>query len=1088
MATSKDCNPLNLYRWAGLKGVSLVGTGDFTHPGWRQELREQLIPAEPGFYQLKEAPAPEVPNQSEARFVVTGELSTIYKKNGRVRKVHHLIILPSLEDADRFSAALEDLGMNIRSDGRPILGIDSYDLFQLLLENAPEGMLVPAHIWTPHFSVFGSNSGFDDIYECYADLTQHIAALETGLSSDPAMNWRWSALDRFKLISNSDAHNPRNLAREANIFAADFSYQGLKNALYDESSKDFLGTLEFFPEEGKYHYDGHRNCEVCWKPEETIAYEGICPRCGRRVTVGVLNRITQMSDRPEGFRPSSARPFQRLVPLKELIASALNVGPNSRKVEQVYFQALHQFGPELTVLREIELNDLAHTVGPLITEGIRRLRDGVVEIRPGYDGEYGVISVFREDDRQALLGQAALFEKRAVTQSRKALPISAPRPKKTHPNGAEPKSQLNPGQLSPEQAEIVHSRKKNMIIIAGPGTGKTKTLVERIAYLIKEEQIDPAQITGVTFTNKAAAEIRARLTKLFAKRSDINGVNLGTFHSLAWKILNEDPTSFRYKLIDQFEARDIVKEILHWNRISMTPREALLMISKIKNKYRWEKDCQLPELWRKIYEAFQEQLDLYQRVDFDDIILKTIELWETEPEWLKPFNTRFRHLLIDEFQDLNAMQYRLIQVWSRESDSFLAIGDPNQAIYGFRGASPEFFKNLQNDRPQLEQRMLSRNFRSIPAVITAANSLIESSYRQKIDESDLQNEAKLVWLETNTEKEAAKTVVAEIIRLLGGSTMLSAHDSGRGLRRTGEHVFGLGDIAILFRTGRQADALEQMLAGQGLPYRVVGQQSTFEAPAVTEFLDFLRLMLDPTDLFLLRKVLMQARWSFSGSEIAQILHQMTDKEGESRSQNWIEFMAKTRWETPLLEKIATLLDVSTYYEVIISEQDGPTLLQDWMERMGYQSAPEFEQLLRIIEERPKVAEFLEYLSFANDGDISRKSQRIIGTETITLSTLHASKGLEFPVVFIVGVEEGLLPYGEKTDPELLAEEQRLFYVGVTRAQQQLYFVNCKYRNHAGEFTPVEVSKFLRMIPEALLDKVKPTFKLRNEQLGLFQDS
>lgn len=399
MATSKFCNPLNLHRWAGLKGVSLVGTGDFTHAGWRRELREQLIPAEPGFYRLKDPLPSEIPNQPEVRFVVSGELSTIYKKNDRTRKVHHLILLPSLEVADRISTALEQRGLNIRSDGRPILGLDSYELFQLILDHCPEASFIPAHIWTPHFSVFGSKSGFDDIHECYEDLTPYIAALETGLSSDPSMNWQWSALDQFRLISNSDAHNPQNLAREANILEGEFSYNGLKDSFRDQGATRFIGTIEFFSEEGKYHYDGHRNCQVSLAPAETLQYEGCCPVCGRQVTVGVLNRINTLANRPLGFRPDGAKPFESLIPLCQIIGDALGVGAGSKRVEQIYFKLLQQFGPELAILRQVPILEIQDFAGALLSTAIERLRTGVVKVKPGYDGAYGVVSIISPEER-----------------------------------------------------------------------------------------------------------------------------------------------------------------------------------------------------------------------------------------------------------------------------------------------------------------------------------------------------------------------------------------------------------------------------------------------------------------------------------------------------------------------------------------------------------------------------------------------------------------------------------------------------------------------------------------------------------------
>lgn len=399
MATSKLCDPVNLHRWAGLKGITLIGTGDFTHAGWRRELRENLVEAEPGFYRLQLKTQPEIPGQPDPRFVISGEISSIYKKNGRTRKVHNLILLPSLEAAERISAKLESQGMNIHSDGRPILGLDSYRLFQMTLDICPEAILIPAHIWTPHFSVFGSNSGFDAIAECYEDLTSCISALETGLSSDPAMNWQWSALDQFRLVSNSDAHNPQNLGREATVFEAELSYQGLKKALEGDETDRLVETIEFFPEEGKYHYDGHRNCGISLTPEQTAKYNGLCPVCGKKVTVGVLHRVTTLADRPLGFQPEGARPFQRLIPLKEIIGDVYNVGVQSRKVETVYMDLLRKIGPEMTILRETDIEQL-NQIDSLLGTAISRLRSGEVSIKPGYDGQYGVISLIDEAERK----------------------------------------------------------------------------------------------------------------------------------------------------------------------------------------------------------------------------------------------------------------------------------------------------------------------------------------------------------------------------------------------------------------------------------------------------------------------------------------------------------------------------------------------------------------------------------------------------------------------------------------------------------------------------------------------------------------
>ena len=388
-ATSKDCTPEYLDLWARRKGIHLVGTGDFTHKAWRDQLKEKLEPAEEGFYRLKEeyqirdktAHTSWVP-----RFVVSGEISSIYKKYDRTRKVHSLILLPGLEEADRIAARLETIG-NIHSDGRPILGLDCHDLLEIVLELCPQAIYVPAHIWTPHFSLFGAFSGFDTVEECFGDLGLEIHALETGLSSDPSMNWRVSALDRFQLISNSDAHSPAKLGREANLLDIPLSYEGLYGAI--QKGEGLLGTIEFFPEEGKYHFDGHRKCGICLSPVEAEKHQGLCPVCGRKLTTGVSHRIEQLSDRPEGFWREEAKAYESLVPLPEVIGASIGRSAASVKVVREYDSMLEKLGPEFEILRTIPIEEVKNNAGTRIAEGIKRLRQGKVERTPGFDGEYG---------------------------------------------------------------------------------------------------------------------------------------------------------------------------------------------------------------------------------------------------------------------------------------------------------------------------------------------------------------------------------------------------------------------------------------------------------------------------------------------------------------------------------------------------------------------------------------------------------------------------------------------------------------------------------------------------------------------------
>jgi len=398
-ATSKDCIPEELEFWARRKGIDVIGTGDFTHPKWREDLKEKLIPSDDGLYVLKDnyrkkednLPKTDYCKNLNPKFIVSGEISSIYKKNGKVRKVHNLVILPNLDYAEIISKKLESLG-NIHSDGRPILGLDCENLLEIIINACPDAIFIPAHVWTPYFSLYGANSGFDDIRECFEDLAGNIFSIETGLSSDPPMNWRLSSLDRFTLVSNSDAHSPSNLGREANIFDTDISYDSIHKALKCINTSEFFGTLEFFPEEGKYHYDGHRICGVCLKPSETKALEGICPICGRKLTIGVLHRVEDLADREAGCISPSAKHFERLIPLMEIIAFSIKSSVASIKTKTAYEKLLHDIGSELFILREASLKDIERAADSRIAEGIQKLRSGEVVVQPGYDGRYGKIS------------------------------------------------------------------------------------------------------------------------------------------------------------------------------------------------------------------------------------------------------------------------------------------------------------------------------------------------------------------------------------------------------------------------------------------------------------------------------------------------------------------------------------------------------------------------------------------------------------------------------------------------------------------------------------------------------------------------
>lgn len=397
MATSKEGTPENLDFWARKKGISLIGTGDFTHPVWREELKERLVSEGNGLYRLRDEYVKEESRKfpgEGTRFVVSGEISSIYKKNGKTRKVHNVILLPGLEAADAMAQRLEKIG-NIHSDGRPILGLDSHDLLEMMLDVCPEGILIPAHIWTPHFSVLGAKSGFDSVEECFEELAPYIHALETGLSSDPAMNWRISKLDRYQLVSNSDAHSPSKLGREANLLDIDCSYEGLYRAI--QTGEGLEGTVEFFPEEGKYHFDGHRKCGVSLSPVEAERLGGICPVCGKKLTMGVDHRVEQLADRAEGFVKKDGKKYESLVPLQEVISTCMGYSAASKKVQGCFEQMIQTLGTEFDILRNVPSEDIKSCAGERIAEGIENVRTGNVKRIPGYDGEYGKIELFDEN-------------------------------------------------------------------------------------------------------------------------------------------------------------------------------------------------------------------------------------------------------------------------------------------------------------------------------------------------------------------------------------------------------------------------------------------------------------------------------------------------------------------------------------------------------------------------------------------------------------------------------------------------------------------------------------------------------------------
>ncbi len=391
-ATSREMEVETLARWAKKKGITLLGTGDFTHPTHFVELRSKLEPSRNGLFRLKK-------EDHGVHYLLTTEVSNIYTQNGKVRRIHHLIFAPSFEVAEAIRSRFGNLG-KLSSDGRPIFSFSSKELLKMILDISPDCLVIPAHAWTPWFSIFGANSGFDSIEECFGELSKYIYAIETGLSSDPEMNWRLSTLDPLTLISNSDAHSPNRLGREANAFDCELDYKEIVEAIRKKDRKKLLYTIEFFPEEGKYHFDGHRQCGVIFSPKETKAHQYLCPKCHKRLTIGVMHRVEELSDRPEGFIPKNAIPSIHLIPLEEILAEAMGYRIGTKAVETEYDRLTERGGSEFRILLDATPEELATFVPPKVLEGIIRMRKGRVSIVPGHDGVYGKISLFPEEKEE----------------------------------------------------------------------------------------------------------------------------------------------------------------------------------------------------------------------------------------------------------------------------------------------------------------------------------------------------------------------------------------------------------------------------------------------------------------------------------------------------------------------------------------------------------------------------------------------------------------------------------------------------------------------------------------------------------------
>ena len=1066
IATSKDLVPEYLDYWARLKGIGVVGTGDITHPGWLGELEQKLEAAEPGLFRLKEEciqPEARIFSDRSPRFILTGEISNIYKRGGRVRKVHNLIFVPSFSAARALQARLEALG-NIRSDGRPILGLDSRDLFEIVLDSSERAFLVPAHIWTPWFSVLGAKSGFDTIEECYGDLSEEIHALETGLSSDPPMNWMCSFLDRFTLISNSDAHSPEKLGREANIFDTDFSYDDIIGAMKSGDRRRFLGTIEFFPQEGKYHFDGHRKCGVRWDPVKTLLHGETCPVCGKKVTIGVMHRVAQRADREKLEEGGPRALYFSLIPLTELLSELMGCAPSTKKVSSVYHTVVQKAGSELDLLLHMPVEDISKLGVDLLAEGIRRVRNREVCVQEGFDGEFGKISVFPEGcGKLSTLQVSFLEDSGQVGVDERVIPslrfdygaYRRLREEKGVGVGSAgddgPVSIRDVGgaafrrafeSLNEEQRNAASHYKGPAIVVAGPGTGKTHTLTCRIARMILELGVQPEHILAFAFTNKAVGEMRERLREMLSGHHERQFPRISTFHSYGLTLLRDHCERFGRNKDFCILAEDERRELLI-HRVGITRRELKGVCDALTNlkQVLHEDELRKNPSFDRIFRIYQEALKKENAFDLDDLVCLPLELLLGDEDLVQLLRARHRWICIDEYQDINHVQYRLVRALMPDSGANLyVIGDPNQAIYGFRGSDVRFLDSYLTDYPDATLYRLKESFRCSDVILRASHQVIEG----KNQESLLRGISPGVAISVSShpsDRSEAEFVARTIERMMGGVRFFSI-DSHLTTGEEEGNITSLAEYAVLCRIGAQMKVMEKSFADHGIPYQLVGEDPFFHREPARTVIDLLRIVKNPANGYLASKY--ESR-GILDAQLMKELFVMRDSGLDLR-------------HGPMPQDAGVIHAVKDILRVIIDRVYGEKTVDEEL------------ALQRLVTLSEKYGESLEgFLSFAATG--VGADAYIPDTEKVTLITIHASKGLEFGCVFIVGCEDGLIPYTMfQTQRADLQEERRLFYVGMTRARQALFLSHAQRRFLFGRELRLERSIFLDSIAEELVER------------------
>jgi DNA helicase-2/ATP-dependent DNA helicase PcrA len=1136
-ACSRDCDLEHLAWWAARKGIGLVGTGDLCHPAWAEEIRTKLVPAEPGLFRLRPDLERDVlatlPGsvRTPVRFQLSVEISTIYKRGEKTRKVHHLLYAPDLGVAGELTRRLARIG-NLGSDGRPILGLDSRDLLETLLDSGAGGYLVPAHVWTPWFAALGSKSGFDSVSDCYADLAGHIFAIETGLSSDPSMNHRVSSLDRYRLVSNSDAHSPPALGREATVLSCELSYEGVRRAL--ETGAGLDGTIEFFPEEGKYHLDGHRTCEVRLEPAETRSRDGRCPVCAKPVTVGVLHRVEVLADRPAGYVPAGAPGWRCLVQLPQVVGELLGVGSKSKSVEAEVARMVDRLGPELSILQDVPLDAAAAVGPPGIDEALRRLRSGEVVLAGGYDGEYGVVRLFEPKELADLHPSAAeaLFDL-PTPHTPAVRPAAAPaEPPATagEPDGLfvapapvvrvvpapEPAAVSVLDGLDDEQRAAAEAPGP-LLVVAGPGTGKTRTLTTRIAYQVGERGVPATEHLALTFTRRAAGELTERLAALLPAPPLVT-----TFHGLGLRIIREQAGRLGLgddvRVVDEAERLALAREAMGADAPAREVRRLLDHVSALAR----DPAAHDPDLAGPLarYRAGKRARGL---VDLDDLLVRPVALLTEDPELAEAYRRRWRHVSVDEYQDVDPAQYAMLRLLVPPDGDLCVIGDPDQAIYSFRGAEVGFFLRFADDFPAAREVRLTRNYRSTATVVDAALGLVAPDTLvpgRTLTAAAPGNGPDRVTLHSAADEAAeAAFVVGTIERVLGGSD-LTALLRGAADPWT-DAVHSYADFAVLYRTDAQAGALVDALEAAGVPYQKRSHHRLGDQPGVRELLavlreDLVRAAGDPRPVLARVRAAAQAAIDRAGGLPTQGAGSDAELGVDGRYHGLPTVGAGSGAEVGADGRPGGLpaLGVGSGAEVGADGRpgglpalgvgsgaevgaDGWSRLTPASARAAASGRPEADperrvadlcaalELLTPLAERAgaDAEKFLADLALGAEVDLWDPR-----ADRVSLLTLHASKGLEFPVVFVVGCEDGLLPMRFGDEPvgaeDRAAEERRLLFVGMTRARTHLALSGVRRRTVRGRLTEPAPSPYLADLPAHLVERTTRPERRRTVQLRL----